>query len=105
MVLAINIVGTVAVYLAYRPEKPLASRAASRRQILRDFDYVGVAGIIVSRAQYLVIKIKSLTKRCQGWSDFAPSGYHLGPSIRSQKRHVHRTIRGRVCAYHRTGLL
>ena len=47
MVLAINIVGTVATALTYHPEKPLASKNASRMQIVREFDYVGLAGIAV----------------------------------------------------------
>lgn len=46
--LATNIVGLVAIYFSYYPAQPLLAAHRSKRDIIRSFDYVGSAGIIVS---------------------------------------------------------
>ncbi|OAL39674.1 hypothetical protein AYO20_01071 [Fonsecaea nubica] len=46
MALAANIAGTVACAVTYFPAKPLAA-SASKGSMIRDFDYVGLGGIIV----------------------------------------------------------
>lgn len=43
----INVVAVVLGYLYYRPAAPLVLQTTTRRQILRDFDYVGLFGLAV----------------------------------------------------------
>lgn len=43
----INVVAVVLGFLYYRPAAPLVLQTTTRRQILRDFDYVGLFGLAV----------------------------------------------------------
>ncbi|KIW99589.1 uncharacterized protein Z518_11328 [Rhinocladiella mackenziei CBS 650.93] len=46
MILAMNIFGVVATFLFYFPAKPLATKETPARQIVAEFDYVGLFAII-----------------------------------------------------------
>ncbi|KAK4934944.1 hypothetical protein LTR10_023910 [Elasticomyces elasticus] len=54
MILAVNIVGTVFTFLTYFPATPLAAKSIDKRQLLRDFDYIGLFGIIAGPTLFLM---------------------------------------------------
>lgn len=60
--LSTNIVGTVVVAATYFPAKPLAGANKSKTDILKEFDYIGLFGIVVRLQIHSSCSSDSLTK-------------------------------------------
>ncbi|OAL27833.1 hypothetical protein AYO20_09686 [Fonsecaea nubica] len=54
LLIAMNALTTVLGYLFYRPGPPLALQTTTRRQIIKDFDYVGLFGVTAGPVLLLI---------------------------------------------------
>lgn len=63
LLIAMNALTAVLGFLFYRPGRPLALQTTTRRQIVKDFDYVGLLGITVSLEH--PYPVSSSAKNCQ----------------------------------------